>query len=75
MIAYTYNRRTDAERKVSDLARTHPELKPSVYTRNGHSPYLVSIGGVMDRNAVYALARRSRSMGLPHDLFAQNYTR
>ncbi len=63
VIAYTYNRRTDADRKVSDLSRTHPQLNPSVYTRSGHSPYLVSIGGVMERDAAYALARRSRSLG------------
>ena len=75
VIAYTYNRRSDAERKVADLARTHPELKPSVYTRGGHSPYLVSIGGVMERDAAHALARRSRSLRLPHDTYAQNYSR
>ena len=75
VIAYTYNRRADAEKKANDLARTHPELQPSVYTPGGHSRYLVSIGGVMDRDAAYALARRSRSLGLPHDLFAQNYSR
>ena len=75
VIAYTYNRRLDAEKKASDLARTHPELQPSVYSPGGHSRYLVSIGGVMDRDAAYALARRSRSLGLPHDLYAQNYSR
>ncbi len=75
VIAYTYNRRLDAEKKASDLARTHPELQPSVYTPGGHSRYLVSIGGVMERDAAYALARRSRSLGLPRDLFAQNYSR
>ena len=75
VIAYTYNRRTDAEKKASHLARTHPELQPSVYSPGGHSRYLVSIGGVMDRDAAYALARRSRSLGLPHDLYAQNYSR
>jgi hypothetical protein len=75
VITFTYNRRTDAEKKVSDLARSHPELEPAVFTPNGHAPYLVSIGGVMDRDAAYALARHSRSLGLPHDMYAQNYSR
>lgn len=74
VIPFTYNRRTDAEKKVSGLARSHPELQTAVFTPNGHAPYLVSIGGVMDRDAAYALARRSRSLGLPHDTYAQNYS-
>ena len=75
VITFTYNRRTDAEKKVSDLARSHPELQPVVFTPSGHAPYLVSIGGLMDRDAASALARRSRSLGLPHDMYAQNYSR
>jgi len=75
VITFTYNRRTDAEKKVSGLARTHPELEPVVFTPSGHAPYLISIGGRMDRDAAYALARRSRSLGLPHDMYAQNYSR
>jgi hypothetical protein len=75
VIAFTYNRKTDAEKKVSSLARSHPDLHPAVFAPKGHAPYLVSIGGVTDRNAAYALARRSRSLGLPHDTYAQNYSR
>jgi len=74
VIAFTYNRRADAEKKVSDLARSHPELQPVVFTPSGHAPYLVSVGGLMDSNAAHALAHRSRSLGLPHDIYAQNYT-
>jgi serine/threonine protein kinase len=74
VISFTYNRRADAEKKVSSLARSHPELQPAVFTPGGHAPYLVSIGGVMDRDAACALARRSRSLGLPHDMYAQNYS-
>lgn len=75
VIAFTYNRRGDAEKKVSDLARTHPELAPVVFTPSGHAPFLVAIGGVMDREAAQALARRSRALGLPRDMYAQNYSR
>jgi serine/threonine protein kinase len=74
VIPFTYSRRTDAEKMVSNLARSHPELQATVFTPSGHTPYLVSIGGVMDRDAAYALARRSRSLGLPHDTYAQNYS-
>ena len=74
VIPFTYNRRTDAEKKVSSLAGSHPELRPAVFTPSGHAPYLVSIGGVMDRDAANALTRRSRSLGLPLDTYAQNYS-
>jgi len=73
VIPFTYNRKTDAEKKASEISRTHPELQPAVFTPTGHAPYLVSIGGLMDRDAAYALARRSHSLGLPHDTYAQNY--
>lgn len=75
VIAFTYNRTTDAEKKVSEIAQNHPELQPAVFTPSGHAPFLVSIGGVMDRDAAYALARRSRSLRLPRDMYAQNYNR
>ncbi|HSY34786.1 MAG TPA: hypothetical protein VK814_03450 [Acidobacteriaceae bacterium] len=75
VITFTYNRRADAEKKVSDLARSHPELQPVVFSPSGHAPFLVAIGGVMDRDAAHALARRARSLSLPHDTYAQNYSR
>lgn len=74
VIAFTYNRKTDAEKKVSSLARSHPDLQPAVFTAHGHAPYLVSVGGAMDRDAAHALARRTRSLGLPRDTYAQNYS-
>ncbi len=64
----------DAEKKVATIARSHPDLQPAIFAPSGHAPYLVSIGGVMDRDAAYALARRSRSLGLPRDTYAQNYS-
>jgi len=57
------------------LKRKHPDLAPVVFTPSGHAPFLVSIGGVMDRDAAFALKRRSRSLGIPRDSYAQNYSR
>lgn len=75
VIAFTYNHKEDAAKKAASLAGSHPELQAAVFSPTGHAPYLVSIGGVMNRDAAYALARRSRAMGLPHDTYAQNYRR
>ena len=74
VIAFTYNRKTDAEKKVSSLSRSRPDLQPVVFSARGRAPYLVSIGGAMDRDAAYTLKRRARSLGLPRDTYAQNYS-
>jgi eukaryotic-like serine/threonine-protein kinase len=74
VIAFTYDRRADAEKKVASLASRHPELQPAVFSAHGGAPYLVSIGGAMSRDAAYALARRARPLGLPRDTYAQNYS-
>jgi hypothetical protein len=73
VIAYTYDRRADAEKKAAELSHEHPDLQPAVFTPSGHAPYLVSVGGVMDRQTARALARRARSLKLPRDTYAQNY--
>lgn len=74
VIAYTYHRQDQAQKKVKSLAQQHPELRPAVFAPTQRAPYLVTIGGVMSRDQAYALARQSRSAGLPRDTYAQNYS-
>lgn len=73
VIAYTYSDQPAAQKMATKLAERHPELKPEVFTPRGHAPYLVAVGGVMDRKQAYALAHRARALGLPRDAYAQNY--
>ena len=73
VIAFTYNHEDQAQAKVARLAEVHPELKPEVFTPNGRAPYLVSIGGAMERADAYALARKERGQGLAGDVYAQNF--
>jgi hypothetical protein len=75
VIVFTYNRRSDAQKKATAIASAHPNLAPEVFTPTGHAPYLVSIGGLMDSKTAHALAHRSRSLHLPRDMYAQNYPR
>jgi serine/threonine protein kinase len=74
VVAFTYNREDQARKKASTLSQKHPDLHPDVFSPNGRAPWLVTIGGAMDRDAAYAFARNARSAGLPHDTYAQNYT-
>jgi eukaryotic-like serine/threonine-protein kinase len=73
VVAYTYNREAQAQQKATSVAAKHPELKPEVFTPNGHAPYLVTVGGAMSRDEAFALVKKAKGDGLPRDSYAQNY--
>lgn len=74
VVAFTYNREEQARKKASSLAAKRPDLRPEVFSPSGRAPWLVTVGGAMDRDAAYALARKAGSLGLPRDTYARNYT-
>lgn len=74
VVAFTYNHESQAQQKVAAIAQKHSDLRPEVFTPNGRSPYLVTVGGAMSRDEAFALARKARREGLPRDSYAQNYT-
>ncbi len=64
VIAYTYIRREDAEKKAAELAKRYPDLRPAAFSpRAGR--WLVSLGGVMSRTDAIALRAKALSMGFP----------
>jgi hypothetical protein len=73
VVAFTYNRHDQAKKKAWSLAQQDPALSPAVFSPSGRAPWLVTIGGALDRDAAYALASNARSLGLPRDTYAQNY--
>jgi eukaryotic-like serine/threonine-protein kinase len=74
VVAYTYNREAQAQQKAASVTAKHPELKPEVFTPNGHAPYLVVVGGAMSRDDAFALVKKAKAQGwLPRDSYAQNY--
>jgi hypothetical protein len=74
VVVFTYNRQDQAQKKALSLAQQHPGLSPTIFSPTGRAPWLVTVGGVLERDAAYALARKARSLGLPRDTFAQDYT-
>jgi hypothetical protein len=74
VVVYTYNHQDQAQKKSSAIAHSHPELRPQVFTPSGHAPYLVTVGGVMNRDQAFAFVRKARRLGLPRDTYAQNYS-
>jgi serine/threonine protein kinase len=75
VIAYTYNGRTNAEKKARSLTAKHPAWRPEVFAPKGdRPPYLVSLGGRMTLAEAERIQRDARSKGLPRDTFVRNYS-
>ena len=73
VVAFTYNREDQARQKAAEIARSHPDLSPTVFTPNGHAPFLVTLGGPMSMQEAFALSGKAKREGLPRDTYAQNY--
>jgi hypothetical protein len=74
VVAFTYNHQDQAQKKASSLAQQHPGLSPAIFSPTGKAPWLVTVGGLLQRDAAFALARNARALGLPRDTYAQDYT-
>lgn len=74
VVVYTYNNRAQAQKMSAAIDGKHPGLRPEVFSPSGRAPYLVTVGGAMDKNEALAMVRRSRRSGLPRDTYAQNYS-
>jgi eukaryotic-like serine/threonine-protein kinase len=73
VIAFTYGQEEQARQKAAAIAQEHPDLSPTVFTPNGHSPYLVTLGGLMSREDAFAFSGKAKREGMPKDTYAQNY--
>ena len=73
VIAFTYNREDQAQHKMEEIAQSHPDLSPSVFSPTGQAPFLVALGGAMSRDDAFALSGKAKREGLPKDVYARNY--
>ena len=76
VIAYTYNAFHDAQKKVLAINQKWPGLHAEVFAPKGnsHAPYLVALGGRMNRLEAARVLQRARSRGLPRDTFMLNFS-
>ena len=74
VVAFTYNRQDQAQKKAASVAQKHASLHPEVFTPTGRAPYLVTVGGAMSRDQAFAFVQKARNAGLPRDVYAQNYS-
>jgi len=76
VIAYTYNAWPDAEKQALAINNRWPELKAEVFAPKGanHPPYLVTVGGRMNRLEAARVLQEARSRGMPRDTFMLNFS-
>ena len=74
VVVYTYGDQTKARQRVAVILAAHPDLKPEVFTVSGHGPYLVTIGGPVDRDEALNIRSHARREGMARDAYIQNYT-
>lgn len=73
VVAYTFSREEQAQKKAEAIAAAHPVLKPEVFTPSGRAPYLVVLGGWMSVDEASAMRAKARTQGMPRDLYSQNF--
>jgi serine/threonine protein kinase len=74
VVIYTYAREADARQRAHIINSKQPGLQAEVFSPSGgDSPYLVAIGGWMDRESANRLRQRAIKSGLPRDTYTQNF--
>ncbi len=76
VIAYTYNRQDQAQRKIDEISQEHADLQASILSisAGGRPHFLVTIGGPMSRDQALALRDKAAALGLPADSYVQNFS-
>jgi hypothetical protein len=75
VVAYTYNHQDQAEHKAQTVNSKYPGMNAEVFSPKGdRAPYLVTLGGPMERDAAFQLRNKAVQQGLPRDTYAQNYS-
>jgi hypothetical protein len=76
VIVFTYRSSSAAEHKARSINEKWPEANAQVFAPTGPSrpPFLVALGGWMNREAAVRLLKIARGKGLPRDTYIQNYS-
>jgi eukaryotic-like serine/threonine-protein kinase len=74
VVLYTYNHEADAQKMAQSINQKHAGLGAEVFApKENVGPYLVVIGGKMNREEAVKLRRKAVGQGLPHDSYIQNF--
>ena len=74
VVVYTYDNSGEAQKSANSINNKHPDLNAHVFSPNSNTgPYLVVVGGEMNRDDALALRQKARRLGMPRDAYVQNY--
>jgi len=75
VIAFTYRTREAAEKKVHQINSRWPDLHAAIFApRERRGYYLVALGSRMPHDTATRLQHKARKLGLPRDIYVQNYS-
>jgi hypothetical protein len=75
VVAFTYNRREQAENKAKALNEKRSGWRAEVFAPKGErAPYFVSLGGRMTLSEAERMQKEARAKGLPRDTFVRNFS-
>ena len=76
VIAYTYSNHQAARHRAEEINQKWSGAEAEVFTPEaGRAPYLVALGGRMNRDDAVRLLKIAHGKGLPRDIYIQNYAR
>jgi len=74
VVAYTYSRMKDAEKKAASINSRYKDLHAEVFTFNVHPPaYMISLGAHLTRDEAASLRKKAVGKGMPRDTFIRNF--
>lgn len=74
VVAATYRKRNDAEKRAREIARQWPKFKADVYAPpSGQGFYLVLLGAKVSQDEAAQIQQRAVAAGLPRDTYIKKY--
>jgi eukaryotic-like serine/threonine-protein kinase len=74
VIAYTFAKSKDAEKRAERINEKWPDAHAEVFSIvSGRSPFLVAVGGRMNRDEAQRFRKRAVAHGLPSGAYSQNF--
>ncbi|MDQ6664172.1 MAG: protein kinase [Acidobacteriota bacterium] len=74
VVAATYTKRNDAEKRAREISRRWPQFKTEVSaTTSGNGYYLVLLGTNLSQEGAARIQQRAVAAGLPRDTYIKNY--
>jgi hypothetical protein len=74
VIVYTYDQESAAKERAIEINKKYPQLKAEMFSPDGKSPFLVTVGGTtMSKAQARSVRQDAVHLGMPRDSYTQNF--